>query len=148
MASTTALNTVENEIPNISDIVKKADYGTKTSRTKNKICHHDYDKYITTPKFNSLTAENFAARLKQANLASKSDIASFVKKTDCEHKLKDVTSNKIELNGLSKNFKAISTKALTKDLINNFSILNGEKCFSSGILQNYLEFIPAKKYIK
>ena len=34
-----------------------------------------------------------------------------------------------------------------KDLINKFSILNREKCFSSGIFQNYLVFIPVKKSI-
>ena len=39
-----------------------------------------------------------------------------------------------ELNELSKNIKAISTK--------------GVKYFSLGIFQNYLVFIPAKKYIK
>ena len=33
-------------------------------------------------------------------------------------------------------------------MINEFCILNGAKCFSSGIFQNYLVFIPAKKYIK
>ena len=33
-------------------------------------------------------------------------------------------------------------------MINKFSILNGAKYFSSGIFQNYLVFIPAKKYIK
>ena len=32
---------------------------------------HDRDKYITTPEFNKLTTGNFAARLVQANLASK-----------------------------------------------------------------------------
>ena len=31
---------------------------------------------------------------------------------------------------------------------NKFSILNGANYFSSGIFQNYLVFIPAKKYIK
>ena len=41
--------------------------------------------------------------------------------------------------------KAISTKGLTKDLINKFSILSGVKYFLSGILQNYIVFIPAKK---
>ena len=35
-----------------------------------------------------------------------------------------------------------------KDLINKFSILNEAKYFSSGIFQNYLVFISAKKYIK
>ena len=33
-------------------------------------------------------------------------------------------------------------------MINNFSILNETKYFSSGIFQNYLVFIPAKIYIK
>ena len=33
-------------------------------------------------------------------------------------------------------------------MINKFSILNGEKYFSSGIFYNYLVFITAKKYIK
>ena len=59
-------------------------------------------------------AEIFALRLKQANLASKSDIANFVNKTDFDDKLKDVKSNKNELNKLSKKLKAISTKGLTK----------------------------------
>ena len=49
---------------------------------------------------------------------------------------------------LSKKVKATSTKGLTKDLINKFSILNGVKYFSSGIFQNHLIFISAKKYIK
>ena len=34
---------------------------------------HDRDKYITTPEFNRLTTENFAARLAQANLVTKTD---------------------------------------------------------------------------
>ena len=42
----------------------------------------------------------------------------------------------------------MSTKKLTKDLINKLSILNGAKFISSGIFQNYLLFIAAKKYIK
>ena len=33
-------------------------------------------------------------------------------------------------------------------MINSFSILNGAKYFSSGILQNYSVFIPVKRYIK
>ena len=112
-----------------------------------KITDHHHDKYITTPEFNKLTAENFAARLKQINLASKSDIDNFVKKTDFGNKLRDVTSNKNELNELSKKVKAISTTGLTKKLINTF-ILNGAKYFSLEIFQNYLLFIPTKNYIK
>ena len=39
---------------------------------------HDYNKYIITQEFNKLTSENFASRLKQANLVSKNDIENFV----------------------------------------------------------------------
>ena len=108
---------------------------------------HDHNKYITTQEFNRLTSENFTTRLRQANLASKNDIANFIKKTSFVEKLKAVT-NKKELNELSKKVKAISAKGLTKDLINKFSILNGAKYFSLRIFQNYLVFLPAKKYIK
>ena len=44
---------------------------TKISEVGNKISNHD--KCITTPEFNKLTAEWFAARLKQANLMTKPD---------------------------------------------------------------------------
>ena len=55
----------------------------KSNATKKKITDHDHSyEYITTPEFNKLTSENFAARLKQANLASKSDLANFLKKID------------------------------------------------------------------
>ena len=38
----------------------------------------------------------------------------------------------------------MSTKELTKDLINKFSIFNGAKYFSIGIFQNYLVFYQLK----
>ena len=65
-----------------------------------------------------------------------------------KHQIKHVTSNKNELNELSKKVKTISTKVLTKDLIDKISIVNGAKYFSLGLFQNYLAFISAKKYIK
>ena len=86
---------------------------------------------------NMLTSENFTSRLAQTNLASKSDIANFVKKIDFDDKLKNlsknVTSNKNELNKLSKKVKALSTKGITKHLIIKLSILNEAKYFSSGV---------------
>ena len=57
----------------------KTDYNTKFSEMEKKITDHDHDKYITTPEFDKLTAENFAARLAQADLASKNYIAISVK---------------------------------------------------------------------
>ena len=44
---------------------------TKISEVKNKI--PDHVTYITTLEFNKLTAENFAAGMKQANSVSKTD---------------------------------------------------------------------------
>ena len=44
-------------------------------------------KYINTQEFNKLTADNFTARLKQANIASKNDISNFVNKADFDNKL-------------------------------------------------------------
>ena len=40
----------------------------KLMELKKKISDHKHDKYITTPEFNKLKAENFAARLSQVNL--------------------------------------------------------------------------------
>ena len=149
LTTSAALTAVENKMTNVSNLVKHTDHNAKISEIENKIStNHDHDKYITTQGFYKLTAENFTARLKQANLASKNDIANFTKKTDFDNKLKDVTSNENESNELSKNVKAISTEGLAKDLINKFSILNGAKYFSLFIFQNCLVFIPAKKKVK
>ena len=60
-------------MPNISNLVKKTDYNTKVNEIEKKITGHSYDKYLTTPKFNKLTAENFAARLAQVNLVTRTD---------------------------------------------------------------------------
>ena len=109
-------------------------------------------KYITVPEFTKLSAENFAARLKQANSASKSDIGNLVNKTDFDNKLisfnKRSNSKKIkhvlvenELNELSKKIEAIPTKGFTKDLIDGYKVLNGARYFSSGTLQNNIFFI-------
>ena len=62
-------------MPNVSNLVKKTDYNKKISEIESKIpTNHDHDKSVTTHKFNKLTSENFTGRLKQANLASKSDL--------------------------------------------------------------------------
>ena len=54
-------------------MVKKTDYDTKISELEKEITDHKHDKYNTTPEFNKLAAENFAARLAQANLITKTD---------------------------------------------------------------------------
>ena len=87
-------------------------------------------------------------RFQGANSASKSDITNFVKKTDFDNKLKGFKTNKNWLGELSKQIKAVSTKRLTKYLVDKFSILNEEKYFPVGMFQNYIVFIQANKYIK
>ena len=48
--------------------------------------------------------------MKRANVTSESDIANFVKKTDFDNKLEDVTSNKNDWNELSKKLKYYQLK--------------------------------------
>ena len=62
-------------------------------KLKKKITDHDLDKNITTQEFKKLTADNFAARIKQANSATEADIDDDVDdlaaKADFEDKLKN-----------------------------------------------------------
>ena len=54
---TTALTTIKNKIPNVTNLVKKLTITQKLVKLKKKITDHVHDKYITTPEFNTLTAE-------------------------------------------------------------------------------------------
>ena len=67
----TKISEVENKTPDASSLVTATARNTKIIAVENKI--PDHDKYITTQEFNKLTVENVAARLKQANLMSKTD---------------------------------------------------------------------------
>ena len=129
---------IEDKIPDITNLVTNASFNAKKYEVKNEAPSvtnlatntaftavenkiPDHSKYITTPEFNKVTANNFASRLAQVNLSSKTDIANLVKKTDFDDKLKilnkKVTSNKTkhvlaenELNELSETMKLLSTK--------------------------------------
>ena len=58
---------------------KKTDYNAKISEVSNKITtDYDHDKSITNQEFQSKSI-CFTARLAQANLADKNDIANFLK---------------------------------------------------------------------
>ena len=74
--TTTILNTkvskVRNKTPDTSSSsVTTTVLNTKISEVDNKI--PDHAKYITIQESNKLIAENFAARLKHANLVRKTD---------------------------------------------------------------------------
>ena len=138
---------------------KTTDYNTKIIGIQKKVTDHNHDKSINTPEFDKLTSDTFATRLKQANLARKSDIANSVNKTDFDNKLlgfnKGINSNKIkhvvvdnELNELTKKVEAISTKGVTKDLTNGSKTLNRARYFYSGTRQNHLIYFSYKKYFR
>ena len=93
------------------------------------------DKYITTPKFNRLTTENFKARL------AKSDL---VTKTDFDTKLQDIneriTSNKTKHLLVENELKKLKTFDL--------SYFKGKGHFKEDGAQNYLVFQPIYRYFK
>ena len=148
MAATNPLTAVENKIISVSSLVIRTYYNTQINKIKKKITDFNHNDNITTPEFNTSTAKNFAARLIQANLASKRYIAYFVNETDFDNQVKKCYIKLKWIKLPIKKNKAISTNRLTKDLIYKFSIINGAKYFSLGIFQNYLVFIPAIKYFK
>ena len=126
-----ALTAIGNKIPDVSsNLVKKIGYNTKIREIEKKVTDHDHDKYITTLEFIKLTTENFAARLAQANLVTKTDfdakLASFNKK---------INSNK--------------TKHLPAGLKTfHSSHLGGKNYFGNDGTQNYFVFQPMQKYVK
>ena len=103
----TVLNTknseVENKIPNTSNLVTATLLNTKISEVENKI--PDNSKYITTQEFNKLTAENFATRLTQVNLVSKTEFSN--KLTNYN---KRITSNKTKHLEVQKKLNSLITK--------------------------------------
>ena len=86
LGNTTALNAETNvvkaKIPNITNLATYTGFTPVENKTP------DHSKYITTPEFKTLIAENFTTRLKQVNLETKRCIADFVKKTDFNDQLK------------------------------------------------------------
>ena len=88
LATKSALTAVENKIPDISSLVKETDYNAKITELENKLIDRNHGKHITIPEINKLSTEVFVARLKQANL---------VTKTDFDYKLKRL-NHKINLN--------------------------------------------------
>ena len=80
LAINSALTAVENKIADVSSLVKKTNYDTKISETENKVNDHNHDKYITAPEFDILAAIVFTERLARANLVTKKDFDSELKK--------------------------------------------------------------------
>ena len=92
-------------MPSVSNLVKRTDYNTKINEIEKKSTDHNHNKYIATPEFNKWTSKNIAARLKQANL---------VTKTEFDNKLtsfnKRITSNKTKYLEVKKKLESLITK--------------------------------------
>ena len=133
----TKVSKVENKIPNTTHLVTTNVLNSKISEVENEI--PDNSKYITTREFNKLTAENFAAILKQANL---------VKKTDFDNKLtsfnKRITSNETKHLGVEKKINSLTSKYYTVFLGRIYFISN-DGSQNTFVYQPTLDTLELKK---
>ena len=126
LATTSAITTVKNKIPSISNLVKKADYNTKVTVIEKKLTDHTHGNYITNAEFNTL-------KLTQSDL---------ITKTDFDNKLTSL-NRKITLNKTRHLFIKIEFKKLrTFDL----GYFMGKRYFDEDGTQNYLVFQSILKY--
>ena len=105
----TKIGKTENKITNATNLVTKTVLNTKLREVQNKIPYHA--KYITTQEFNKVTAENFAARLKQGDLVSKAD---FDNKLNFDKRL---ISNKTKHLNVQKKWNSLITKDYSFSLV-------------------------------
>ena len=89
LATNSASTAVENDIPEFISLVKKTDYNTKISEIENKANDHNYEKYITTPEFDTMAATVFNARLAAQT--------GLIRKPEFDFKLKS-TSDRVSKN--------------------------------------------------
>ena len=102
---------------------------------------------ITTQELNKLTSKSLASRLAQANLVSKNDIASFIKKADFVNKLKNlskkINSNKTKHLLTESEFKKL--QIFDSILFIGQSLINGSLLTISTVL---LHFEKTRWYCK
>ena len=91
LGNTTDLTAIGIKILNVSNLVRKLTITQKLVKLRIK-------SLLIIIMINILISGNFTATLKHANLASKNNMANFVKNTVFGNKIKYVTLNKNELN--------------------------------------------------
>ena len=107
----------------------------KITEIENKLTDHNHDEYITTPEFNKLTAENFPARLAQANLITKTDFNAKLSSLN-----RKIVSNKMRHLVIENELKTLETF----DSI----YFRGKSHFEDDGTQNYLIFQTVSIYFK
>ena len=116
-------------------VLKKTDYYTKVNEIEKKITDHSHGKYITTPEFNKLTTGNFAARLGQVNL---------VTKTDFDDKL----SNLNRKNNSNKTKHLLVENELNKLETFDSVYFRGKSHLEEDGTQNWFVFQPIHRYFR
>ena len=128
LATNSALTAVENEIPDVSSLVKKTDYHIKISDIEKKIIDRNHHKYITTPEFNTIAADVFNARLAAQTY--------LIRKPEFDFKLKDI-SDRVTKNKSKLLLVEIELKKLQKFDAAYFRV---KSHFEKDGTQNYLVF--------
>ena len=129
LVTKTTLNTVENKIPDIINLVKKIDYDY------NKFDNRNHDKYIDTSEFNKWAADVFNARIAQASLVTKRDLD-----TKLSNLNRKITSNKTDNLLVQNEWNKLKTF--------DWSYFIGKNYFEEDDTQNYLVFQPISRYFK
>ena len=133
LATKTALTAVENKIPDVSSLVKKQAITLKLQKLKIKLMI--IIMTIDTQEFNKFTADDFNARLAQANVITKTDFDA-------------------KLSNLNRKITQNETKhLLVKNELNRLKTFDssyfiGKGNFEEDGVQNYLVFQPIVRYFK
>ena len=125
LTTTDAFTTVENKIPNVSDLVKKAGYIPKISKMENK--------YFTTSDYNKFTSNKLDAKITQKQLVNEYDLNEKIKTLAIKEEILTLAT-KAELKAEQDKI----VKLQTYDL----SLFIGQSYFNNDGTQLYLIFQP------
>ena len=128
LATTAALTNVDNKIPNVSDLVKKADYDAGISEMENK--------YFTTSDYTKFTSNTLDVKITQKNLVYECDLNEKIKSLATKEEIKTLATK-----GELKAEQGKIVKLLRYDL----SLFIGQGYFNNDGAQLYLIFEPTYK---
>ena len=78
------MTAVENKIPDVSNLVKKADYDAKKLDIESK--------YFTTADYHKFTSQTLDAKIKQEELVDKSAISKFINNVYLDKKSSSISN--------------------------------------------------------
>ena len=132
LATKTALTAVENKIPDVSSLVKKQAITLKLQKLKIKLMI--IIMTIDTQEFNKFTADDFNARLAQANVITKTDFDAKLSNLN-----RKITQNKTK--------HLLVENELNKLKTFDSGYFIGKSHFGEDGTQNYLVFQAMYRYI-